>query len=120
MPFGKYGVLAIIVAMYLIMGCFLDPVAMLLITMPFIGPVITGLGLSLIWFGVIFVIVSQVALVTPPYGMNLFVLKSVVPQHSVMTIARGCLPLIPPMLILVVLLIVFPQLAMWLPNLLFG
>ncbi|MFC1956222.1 TRAP transporter large permease [Chloroflexota bacterium] len=120
LPFGRYGIIATLALMYLIGGMFIDDWSLLLLSIPFVLPVITGLGLTRIWFGVWYVMLAGAALITPPFGLNLFVLKSVVPKHDVMTIALGALPFLIPMLIVVALLTVFPELALWLPNLLYS
>lgn len=119
LPFGKYGILAVIALMYLIAGMFIEDWALLLITIPFILPVVTGLGYSSIWFGVWYVMIGEAGLITPPFGLNLFVLQSVVPKHDVMTIALGAAPFVIPLVTMAALLIVFPDLALWLPRLLY-
>jgi len=119
LPFGKYGILAVIALMYLIAGMFIEEWSLLLITIPFILPVVTGLGYSRIWFGVWYVMIGEAGLITPPFGLNLFVLQSAVPKHDVMTIALGAAPFIIPLLIMAALLIVFPDLALWLPGILY-
>lgn len=120
LPFGKYGIIAAIALMYLIGGMLINDWALLLLTIPFILPVISSLGFSPLWFGVWFVMIGETGLITPPFGMNLFVLQSVVPKHDVLTIARGALPFVIPMLIMATLLVVFPQLALWLPGVLYS
>jgi len=119
LPFGKYGIFIIICVMYLIMGMFFDSFSMMVLTLPFVSPLITELGFSLIWFGVVFVILAEVGLVTPPFGLNLFVLHGVVPQHDIMTIVRGTLPFLLPMLLMVGILMALPQLVLWLPEILY-
>jgi len=83
-------------------------------------PVITQLGYSPVWFGVWFILVGTSGLITPPFGISLFVLKGVVPKHDIVTIALGVLPFLIPIFFVAALLVVFPQLALWLPNLLYG
>ena len=119
LPFGKYAVLAVIAIMYVIMGMFIDDWSMMLITLPFVLPVVTGLGFSPIWFGVWFVMVGEIGLITPPFGLNLFILQGAVPKHDVMTIALGALPFIIPMIIVGALLAIFPDIALWLPGILY-
>jgi tripartite ATP-independent transporter DctM subunit len=105
--------------MYLILGCFFDSISMMVLTLPFIAPVISDLGFSLLWFGVTYVLLAEVGLVTPPFGLNLFVLRGVVPKYSILTVARGALPFLIPTLLMVILLTVFPELALWLPAVLY-
>jgi tripartite ATP-independent transporter DctM subunit len=119
LPFGKYGILVAIYVMYLILGCFFDSISMMVLTLPFIAPVISDLGFSLLWFGVTYVLLAEVGLVTPPFGLNLFVLHGVVPKHGILTVARGALPFLIPTLFMVLLLTVFPELALWLPKVLY-
>lgn len=118
LPIGKYGTLVLILLMYLIMGMFFDSWSMLFITFPFVMPIIIGLGIDPIWFGVIYVMAGEQCLVTPPFGMSLFILKSVVPQQSMENIVRGSLPFLIPVYVNIVILTIFPNLVMWLPNLL--
>ena len=119
LPLGKYGVLAVICVMYIIMGCFFDAMSMMVLTLPFVGPLLLGLGFNPIWWGVVYVIIAEAGLVTPPFGLNLFVLRGVVPKYDILTIALGTLPFLVPILFAVVLLIAFPQIAMWLPSILY-
>jgi len=119
LEWGKYGTLALFYLFYLILGMFFDSISMMLLTLPFVMPVIMYLGLSPLWFGVVYVVVAEIGMITPPFGINLFILQSVVPKYDVMTIARGCVPFLVPMLLFVALLTAFPQLALWLPRLMF-
>ncbi len=118
LPFGKYGIFAIICIMYLIMGMFFDSFSMMVLTLPFVGPLIHGLGFNSVWFGVVYVVIAEIGLVTPPFGLNLFVLQGVVPKYDIMTIARGALPFLVPTLLMIVILTVFPELVLWLPSVL--
>ena len=121
LPLGKYGMLALVFLMYIILGMVIDDISMLLITLPFAElVVITGLGFHPIWFGIVYVILVEIALVTPPFGLNLFVLKGVVPKYDIMEIAISALPFYPAMLIMLALLTAFPQLTVWLPRLMMG
>jgi C4-dicarboxylate transporter DctM subunit len=120
LPFGRYGTLLLICFVYIILGIFFDTFSMLILTLPFIGPVIVNLGFNMTWFGVLFVLLAEMGLITPPFALNLFVLKAAVQKHDIMTIARGTLPFYIPLLLAIILLIAFPQIALWLPNFLFG
>jgi len=119
-PFGKYGVITIIALLYIIGGMFLHDWALLLLTIPIVLPVITSLGYSTVWFGVWFVLVGESGLITPPFGLNLFVLKGIVPKYDIMEIGLGALPFMIPIVIVAVLLVVFPDIALWFPELLYG
>ena len=116
---GKYGLFALICVMYLILGMFLPSIAMLLLTMPFMTPIILGMGFDLIWFGVLYVVLAEIGLISPPFGLNLFVLHGVIPQYDIMDIVRGVIPFIIPLLLMLIILTVFPQLVMWFPNFLY-
>ncbi len=113
---GRYGVLALIMVMYIVLGCLMDALAMIILTIPIIFPVITQLGFDPIWFGVIIVMTVELGLIHPPVGMNVFVIKSVVQDVSFSTIFAGVLPFIVTDLIRLVILIAFPILALWLPS----
>jgi C4-dicarboxylate transporter, DctM subunit len=113
---GRYGVLALIMVMYIALGCLMDSLAMIILTIPIIFPVITQLGFDPIWFGIIIVMTVELGLIHPPVGMNVFVIKSVVQEVSFSTIFRGVLPFIITDLIRLVILIAFPILALWLPS----
>ncbi len=116
---GRYVTFAIVCVMYLILGMFFDGISMMVLTFPFVVPLVEGLGFSLLWFGIVFVILIEIAVVTPPFGLNLFALHGVVPQHDIMTIALGSLPFLVPTLLLIVLLTAFPKIVLWLPGILY-
>lgn len=120
LPIGKYGILMLFFVMYLIMGMFFDSWSMLFLTFPFVMPVIIGLDINPIWWGVVYVMAGEQSTITPPFGLSLFVLKGVVPQYPMGVIVRGALPFLIPIYINVILLFMFPQLALWLPTLLKG
>ena len=113
---GRYGVLALIMVMYIVLGCLMDSLAMIILTIPIIFPVVTQLGFDPIWFGVIIVMTVELGLIHPPVGMNVFVIKSVVQDVSFSTIFVGVLPFIVTDLIRLAILIAFPILALWLPS----
>ena len=113
---GRYGVLMLILLMYLILGCLMDAMAMIILTVPIVFPMITALGFDPIWFGVIIVMTVELGLIHPPVGMNVFVIKSVVGELRFSTIFRGVAPFIVTDLIRLALLVAFPILATWLPG----
>jgi tripartite ATP-independent transporter DctM subunit len=113
---GRYGVLALIMLMYLVLGCLMDAMAMIILTVPIIFPVIKSLGFDPIWFGVIIVMTVELGLIHPPVGMNVFVIKSVVKDVKFSTIFVGVLPFILTDLIRLVILIAFPIIALYLPT----
>ena len=112
---GTYGVLALIMIMYLVLGCLMDAMAMIIITVPIIFPVVTQLGFDPIWFGIIIVMTVELGLIHPPVGMNVFVIKSVVQDVTFSAIFRGVLPFIVTDILRLIILIAFPMIALWLP-----
>lgn len=119
MDLGKYTTMLAIVIMYLILGMFFDSMAMMLLTLSFVMPVIVKLGYDPVWWGVTFVLLAEIGLVTPPFGLNLFTIHGVLPKFSVMFIARASLPFLAVMILMIWILIFFPGLALWLPRLLY-
>jgi C4-dicarboxylate transporter, DctM subunit len=117
LPIGPYGVLMLILLLYLALGCALDSLAMMVLTVPILFPVVTQLGFDPIWFGVIVVVVIEIGLITPPVGMNVFVINSVVPDISLTSIFRGVVPFIVADVMRLAVLVAFPILVTWLPSL---
>ena len=113
---GRYGVLAMIMLMYLVLGCLMDAMAMIILTVPIIFPVVIALGFDPIWFGVIIVMTVELGLIHPPVGMNVFVIKSVVQEVSFTTIFKGVIPFVLTDILRLVILIAFPMIALWLPS----
>jgi tripartite ATP-independent transporter DctM subunit len=113
---GRYGVLGLIMLMYLVLGCLMDALAMVILTVPIIFPVIKELGFDPIWFGVIIVMTVELGLIHPPVGMIVFVIKSVIQDVTFATIFRGVLPFILTDLVRLIILIAFPIIALWLPS----
>ena len=105
----------LILVMYLILGCLMDAMAMIILTVPIIYPVIVQLGFDPIWFGVIIVMTVELGLITPPVGMNVFVIKSVLPENSFSTIYRGVSPFVVTDIIRLAILVAFPAISLWLP-----
>jgi C4-dicarboxylate transporter, DctM subunit len=113
---GSYGVLTLILLMYLVLGCLMDALAMIILTVPIIFPVIKQLGFDPIWFGVIIVMTVELGLIHPPVGMNIFVIKSVIDDVKISTIFYGVLPFIVTDLLRLAILVAFPILATFLPS----
>jgi tripartite ATP-independent transporter DctM subunit len=116
---GPYGVLLLIVLAYVILGMFMDGLAMLVVTIPIFFPIVTGIGFDPIWFGVIAVIVIEMGMITPPVGLNVFVVKSVAGDVPMTTIFRGVLPFWFAMLACLLLIVLFPQIALLIPQAMF-
>ncbi|WP_313618812.1 TRAP transporter large permease [Agrobacterium sp.] len=110
----------ILVMMYLILGCFLDALAMMIATIPIVWPIMQVLGFDGIWFGIFLVLMCELALITPPVGMNLYIVQSVRARGSIGTVIVGVLPFLFCILLLVALIMAFPQIVNWLPNMVHG
>jgi tripartite ATP-independent transporter DctM subunit len=113
---GPYGVLALLMLLYLVLGCLMDALSMIILTVPIIYPVILSLGFDPIWFGVIIVMTVELGLIHPPVGMNIFVIKSVIEDVKISTIFYGVWPFIITDILRLVILIVFPSIALYLPS----
>ena len=109
-------VMAVILLIYLVMGCFLDALAMILLTVPIFFPIIIDLGFDPVWFGVIVVMVVELGLITPPIGMNVFVIKGMVPDVKLSSIYKGVIPFVVAQFVLIILVFLVPDIALWLPE----
>lgn len=105
-----------IILFYILLGCFMDTLAMLITTAPLVVPVIVALGFDPLWFGVILIILCEMGQITPPFGINLFVVQSIRNKGNFMDVVYGVIPFCLVLLLLIALLISFPQLALWLPQ----
>lgn len=115
LPLGKYGILIVIFLIYIALGTIMEGISIMLLSLAFVAPILEMLGFNFIWFGVIMVVVNELGLVTPPFGLNLFALHAVVPRYSIFTIAFAAVPFYPAVLILLSLCVAFPDLVLWLP-----
>ena len=113
---GLYGTLLVILAIYLVLGCFLEGLAMLVLTLPIFMPVILQLGIDPIWFGVLVVLTLEMGLISPPVGINVFIVKSVARSVPLSEIFRGVTPFWFAMLLCLAIIIAVPQVALWLPG----
>jgi TRAP-type C4-dicarboxylate transport system permease large subunit len=111
-------VMGLIVVVYLILGCFIDTMSMILLTIPVFFPLVKGLGYDPIWFGVIVVLVTEMAMITPPVGMNVWVISGIAKNVPMEVIFKGIVPFVLVEIAFVILLIVFPRIALFLPKLL--
>jgi tripartite ATP-independent transporter DctM subunit len=109
-------VLVLLIVFYILLGCVMDALSMILLTLPFVYPLILSLGLDPIWFGVLMVSVVEIGLITPPIGMNLFVIMATVPGLRLGIVSRGIVPFVIADLVRIALLVAFPSLALWLPS----
>jgi C4-dicarboxylate transporter DctM subunit len=112
--------LAVLTVFYLILGCFLDALAMVIGTIPIVFPLVTALGIDPVWFGIYLVVMAELALITPPVGMNLYVVQGIRKEGLITDVIVGTLPFLAMMLLLVLLLCIFPDIALWLPRVSFG
>jgi tripartite ATP-independent transporter DctM subunit len=113
---GNYGVLTLILIMYLLLGCLMDALAIVILTVPIIFPLVKEMGFDPIWFGIIIVMTVELGLIHPPVGMNIFVIKSVLEDIKISTIFIGVIPFIITDIIRLIILVIFPVLATWLPS----
>jgi tripartite ATP-independent transporter DctM subunit len=116
---APFAVLAMVIVFYLVVGMFLEPASMTFITLPTLFPLINAAGYDLVWFGIIYTITMEIAVLTPPVGLNLYVLQGLAPRDNPVKITDviiGCLPFVAVLCLLIVLMLVFPQVALWLPN----
>jgi len=112
-------VMGLIILIYVVMGCFLEGIGMVLITVPVFLPVVVGYGFDPILFGVLVAVLVELGLITPPVGMNLFIIRAQVPDMPMIQLYRGILPFLIAPIILIVLIFAFPQLTLWLPAVLY-
>ena len=117
---GPIGVMVMLIIFYVILGCFMDGLGMILITVPVFLPLAVANGYDPIWFGVMLVVVIELGLIHPPVGMNIFVIQAQVPDIPVIKIYQGILGFLIPPIVLLILMIAFPQIVLWLPKLLVG
>ena len=120
--FGVHPVMVItlVLLIYLLLGCVLESLSMVLLTVPIFFPVVTALGYDPVWFGVIVVVATEISLITPPVGFNVFVLQSMLPEVSAGTIFRGLAPFVVADLVRLVLYVAVPAIVLWLPRLMDG
>lgn len=112
----KYVILGAILFLYVILGCVLDGIAMIVLTIPILFPVVESLGFDVIWFGVLMVIVLEMGLITPPVGLNVFVIKGVAPDVPLAKIFRGVLPFLGASVLAIIVIMIFPQIALFIPT----
>lgn len=112
----NWGIFVLIVLFYLFLGMIMDGLAMMVITVPILLPLLNAIDINLVWFGVILVILIEVGMMTPPVGMNCFVLKSSVKELELSDIFKGSLLFVVPMLILIAILYIYPDIVLYLPN----
>jgi C4-dicarboxylate transporter, DctM subunit len=117
LPLPKQAIMGLIIVVYLIGGCFMDALAMVLLTIPILYPLVTAMGFDPIWFGVIIILVAEMGAMTPPVGINVYVLSGIAKDIPLEDIFKGAIPFVVCVLILISLLMVFPGIALFLPGL---
>jgi len=117
LPLPTTAIMGVIVLIYLIGGCFMDALALITLTIPILYPVVLALGFDPIWFGVIIVLVTEMGVITPPVGVNVYVIKGIAKDVPLETIFKGILPFLVALIVAISILMAFPQIATFLPNL---
>jgi tripartite ATP-independent transporter DctM subunit len=117
LPLPAWAVISVIILFYLIAGCFIDALGLILLTIPIFYPVVEELGYNLIWFGVIIVLVTQMGVISPPVGVNAYVVSGMERDIALQTVFRGVIPFLLCLLIAAGLLVAFPGICLWLPAL---
>jgi tripartite ATP-independent transporter DctM subunit len=117
LPLPSIAIMGLIILIYIICGFFMDVFALIFITVPIFYPIVIQMGYDPVWFGVMICLVAGLGGITPPYGLIIFALRTSVPDIPMWTMFRGCFPFVGANLVAVVLLLIFPQIAYWLPYL---
>lgn len=113
-----YQVLIILIIMYILMGMVMDTMTMMILTLPIVYPIVIGLGYNSVWFGIIMTMLSETGMITPPFGINLFILQGIRPEYPFIEIVKGCSYFFICIALVMILLIIFPQLVTFIPNML--
>lgn len=113
---NKYFLIVLIFILYFILGCMMELFGMAVLTLPFIFPIVVQLGFDPVWFGVFIMIMAEIALITPPIGMNVFVMRSIADHVPMESIFIGIIPFLIAEILLLALLVIFPEIAIWLPR----
>jgi tripartite ATP-independent transporter DctM subunit len=117
---GPAGMLAAVIFFYIVLGCFMEPLPMMIVTVPVLTPVVVSAGFDPVWFGILIVLLCETAMITPPVGVNLFVVQGVRRRGPINDVMLGALPFVASLLVMIAIVVVFPDLVLWLPRLLGG
>jgi tripartite ATP-independent transporter DctM subunit len=117
LPLPPVAIMGIIIMIYIIGGCFMDSLALITLTIPIFYPAVIALGFDPIWFGVIIVLVTEIGVITPPVGLNVYVIKGIAPDVRLETIFKGIFPFLAALVVAAIILLAFPQIATFLPSL---
>jgi tripartite ATP-independent transporter DctM subunit len=119
MNLGPIGLICVLIAFYIVLGCFMDGLGMILITVPVFLPLVIANGYDAIWFGVVLVVLIELGLIHPPVGMNIFIIQGQLPDIPVLRIYQGIVPFLAAPFFLLIMLVAWPSIALWLPSYLF-
>jgi tripartite ATP-independent transporter DctM subunit len=114
------GVIAVLLVIYLLLGTAMESVTILLITTPIVAPVVQQLGYDLVWWGIIMVMIVEAGIISPPYGMNMFIIQTLQPDIRLSQVFRGVMPFFFAVLAIIVILVLWPDLVLWLPSTMMG
>jgi TRAP-type C4-dicarboxylate transport system permease large subunit len=117
LPIPPMAVMGVIIFIYFIGGFFMDSMGLIVVTVPIFYPIVLELGFDPIWFGVIVVLVGEMGVITPPVGVNVFVIKGIAPDIPLERIFRGILPFLVALIVFTIVIMIFPELATYLPSL---
>ena len=114
-----YQTMFLIVGVLLLLGCFMETLSMLLTTAPLITPIVIALGFDPVWFGILLMVLLETALITPPIGINLYVVQGIRKEGAMTDVMAGAAPFVIAMVLMIILLLAFPKIALWLPSLVY-
>jgi TRAP-type C4-dicarboxylate transport system permease large subunit len=117
LPIPTMAIMGVIIFIYFIGGFFMDSMALVVVTIPIFFPLVMKLGFDPIWFGVIIVLVAEMGVITPPVGVNVFVIKGIAPDIPLEVIFKGIIPFLIALILFTITLVIFPQIATYLPSL---
>jgi TRAP-type C4-dicarboxylate transport system permease large subunit len=116
LPWPSWVIMGIICVIYLIGGCFIDSLAMMMLTVPIFFPIVVNLGYDPIWFGIIIVLVTHMGIITPPVGISVYIIRGIAPDVPLTTIFKGCLPFLIALMVGVAAMIAFPEIVTGFPS----
>jgi len=114
--FATGSAIALLLAIYIALGTFMESYTVMIVTLPMVTPLILGMGYDIVWWGIIMMMVVEVGMIHPPLGLNVFVLKSITPDIPIWTIYKGVLPFCVADLIKLILMVLIPAITLWLPS----
>ena len=113
---SAYGTLLVVIALYFVLGMFVETLSLMVITIPIVAPIVIALGFDPIWFGILLIVLIEMALITPPVGLNLFVVQGIRARGSLNDVIIGAIPYVAAMFLMIGLLVLFPSIALLLPR----